>query len=300
MEVKIEKIQKNFNFMIFFILIMVVFFCCFITTEDLMLLILTVIVGFLSLCYFLKYINEKIIIFDTEIKYFNMFGKQNEFSFDELSIRKVKKHYSKNTSSKAMYFRHYKIKEEYIFFSEENKIFKLVEDELKGKAKKVIDLAIKQNRLKTKKENIDGEDVIELKTNLNSLFFNLLIFLLLTLLIIPIVIGLQASFNIVVFIFCIVWIILDIYYCICLMKDIIQALQKVYYVENQGFYKSIFGFREYYDFKDIDDWKTTKYLCIEPVEYKLNLYKDNKKILTLTNSKIGFYNFFDEVKKIKR
>ena len=47
----------------------------------------------------------------------------------------------------------------------------------------------------------------------------------------------------------------------------------------------------------IDRVKTKKYRCLEStIEYKIELYKEKKKILTLKNSKIGFYNFFDEIK----
>lgn len=296
MEVKIEKRQSNFNLMILAILFLGISIYFGIMLENIILIPIIIILCIFSLYYILKYVNEKILISEYGIEYSNFLKNTKEFSWSELSFKKIKKHYQIG-NSKSMYYRRYEIREEYKLFFEGKQIINLTKEDLYGHPKELLDIAIKNKKIQEEKDIFEGEETFKLKTKLFPFCFNLFVVIYLIINLIPITIGLFIDFALEILLVYGMLLFIALYYLYLTIEEGIQLLQKVYYIKDKGFYKVFLGKKEYYDFKEIDRVKTKKYRCLEStIEYKIELYKEKKKILTLKNSKIGFYNFFDEIK----
>lgn len=296
MEVEIGKREIHLRWVIVYLTFLLILLLSFTKGTSLFLLILTFLCGILGIYHFLAFINQKIIFSNEGITFRDFLSQENICSWENISYKRLKKRVPKKSISGSYSRRKCEIKNEYTFSSEGRKLFILKEEEFLPAAKAVLESAVRNNKVKEDKKIVNGEEVIELKPSLTLLFGYLFIFVLLSFLVIVIFAGLASSFQEEIFFVNLIFVAFDIYYLICVIKELEQIVQKVYFVENQGFYKVVFGNREYYDFKDIDSCIFKRYLSDPDTEYKAILYKNDEKILTITNSNNGFYDFIDEIR----
>lgn len=296
MEVEIEKREIHLRWVIVYVTFLMILLISCIKGISLFLLILTFLCGILGIYHFLAYINQKIIFSNEGITFRDFLSQENICSWDDISYKRLKKRVPKKTISGSYYRRKCEIKNEYTFFSEGRKLFILKEEEFLPAAKTIFESAVRNNRVKEDKKIVNGEEVTELKPSLTLLFGYLFMLVMLSFLVLVIFAGLSSSFHEEIFFVNLIFVAFDIYYLVCVIKELEQIVQKVYFIENQGFYKVVFGNNEYYDFKDIDSCIFKRYLSDSDTEYKAILYKNDEKILTITNSNSGFYDFIDEIR----
>lgn len=297
MKVEIEKREIHLRWIIVYVIfIMILLMSCISSGTVSFLTILLIVCCVLGIYHFLAYINQKIIFSDEGVTFIDFLNQENIYSWNDISYKRLKKQFPKKTMSGSYYRRKYEIKNEYTFLAENRKLFALNEDEFLTAAKSIFENAIRNNKVKEYKSIVNGEEARELKPSLTLLFGYLFMLAFLSFLVFIIFVGLSASFQEVVFFVNLIFIFFDLYYFVCVVKELEQIVQKVYFIENQGFYKIVFGNSQYYDFKDIDSCILKRYLSDQDIEYKAILYKNNEKILTITNSNKGFYDFLDEIR----
>ena len=296
MEVEIGKREIHLRWLIVYLTFFLILLLICTKGISLFLLILTFVCGILGIYHFLAYINQKIIFSNEGITFRDFLSQENVCSWDKISYKRLKKRVPKKTISGSHYRRKCEIKNEYTFFEEGRKLFILKEEEFLPAAKAIFESAVRNNKVKEDKKIVNGEEVIELKPSLTLLFGYLFILALLSFLVIVIFVGLSESFHEEIFFVNLIFVAFDIYYLVCVIKELEQIVQKVYFVKNHGFYKVVFGNSDYYDFIDIDRCTLKRYLSDPDTEYKAVLYQNDEKILTITNSNSGFYDFIDEIR----
>lgn len=295
MEVEIRKSEKNYKNIILYTIFLIMLVYCSITIKHLICYILMLICGLLVIYNILAYRNKKIIFSSEGIKYINFLKKEYVDLWENIVYIKQKKQYYKSVG-KTTFSTRYEIITEYILKMQNGKRIYLNEKEFLPAARNIFETAIRKNKTREEENIIDGENVKVLKTSPFSFLMYLFVSVFFTFLVLVIFIGLSSNFQTEVLCFCLAFVGFDIYFISNLLMELMQLVQKVYFVENHGFYKKILGSKKFYEFKDIDECKFKRYFAIQTIEYKAILYKDNKKILTITNSNKGFYDFIDEIR----
>ena len=84
-------------------------------------------------------------------------------------------------------------------------------------------------------------------------------------------------------------------------RELIQYNRKVYVVKDKGFYILTKDEKKFYKFSEIDTVEVESYFARDDIEYVMTIYNnDNEKIIVLTNSNFGFYEFLDMLKDMNK
>ena len=295
MEIEIRKKDRNYRIIMINIIFFIILAYYALIINNLYIYFLMCITIFSGIYHIFVYRNEKIVFSNDGIKYTNIFNRESTDTWENISYTKQKKQYFKSTGRTTISTR-YQIITEYIFKMKNGKKICLNESEFLPAAKNIFETAVRKNKIKEEKDVIDGEEVKVLKTSPISFFMYLFVSILLTFLNIAFFVGLASSFKIEILLVCLIFLCVDIYFIKNVLIELKQLIQKIYFIENYGFYKVIFKNKKFYEFKDIDKCIMKRYRAIQSIENKATLYKDNKKVLQITNSNKGFYEFIDEIR----
>ena len=214
----------------------------------------------------------------------------------EISYTVEKKSYEIYYSSKGKI--EYALKEIYKFYKGEEFLFCLDTSIDKDEIIKSIKVNfIDTNTIKKIIKYIDGQETIELRYIKGALtgYIMLVIMYIAAFIMIGLLksLDLEIDFKWAIPTIIVLSVPLAI---ISIIKEIAQKNTKVYLIKGNGIGIEKGGQQLFYSFKEIDEGVTECYLCKETVDNKIRLYKDNKKILEVTNSYSGFYEFLDELK----
>lgn len=220
--------------------------------------------------------------------------KVKKYFWNELLYKiEWKKYYIHNRFSKNKI----EIVKKYVFLKDKKTIFTV---DNKADMKFIQDNIILKNKVDKKKTIINGEDVIIVKPKKRivlDIYFVILIHFCAIILILNCVIKVNNIDDIVSVLLSlsILWgIILSQLYR--MIKEWKQIGLTLYLVRNKGIYIDKKGYKKFYEFKELDKVETDTYIFSEEVVHTIFFYKDNKKILVLTNICTGFYELLEELK----
>lgn len=223
------------------------------------------------------------------------------------SKRKVKKYFWNELLYKIEWKKYYifnkfsknkiEIVKKYVFLKDKKTIFTVYN---KADMKFIQDNIILKNKVDKKKTIINGEDVIIVKPKKRivlDIYFVILIHFCAIILILNRVIKVNNIDDIIsiLLLLSILWgILLSQLYR--MIKEWKQIGLTLYLVRNKGIYIDKKGYKKFYEFKELDKVETDTYIFSEEVVHTIFFYKDNKKILVLTNICTGFYELLEELK----
>lgn len=295
MEIEIRKKDRNYRIIMINIIFFIILAYYALIINNLYIYFLMCITIFSGIYHIFVYKNEKIVFSNDGIKYTNIFNREYINLWENISYIKQKKQYFKSTG-RTTFSTRYEIIVEYIFKLENGNKICLNEKDFLPAAKNIFESALRKNKIKEEKCIVDGEEVKVLRTLPVSFLMNLLVSLILSFLCTAFVSGLIVSFQMEILLVGCIFLFFDFYFIRSVLIEVEQLIQKVYFIENRGFYKVILGNKKFYEFKDIDKCIMKRYRAIQSIENKATLYKDNKKVLQITNSNKGFYEFIDEIR----
>lgn len=284
MEFEINR-KKNKRLILLNLLILLICIFLFVCTKSF------VMFGFIILLTLMLINNncfgksESIIFNSQELIYINRFGKETKYLLDELKYVREKTLYRRTRNSIP------EVISKTTFYFNNKKIFSLLDIECtEEENNNIVNLL---GKLKKKYDIFNGEEkFFEVKPCVLPLILNLYVCIFSLFFIVMFSLDLKSILNSELFTCYIIFILVLLYFGIELWRGISL---KIYFTENKGFYKVRFGKVDYYEFSDIDKCIVKGYLFKPTTIYKAKIYKDGKKVLTVTNSFRRFYDFLDEI-----
>lgn len=277
--------KKNNRLILLNLVILLIFIIFFICTKSIVILGFTILLALMLINNICLGKNESIIFNNQELIYINKFGKEEKYLLEKVKYRREKVLYKHNRNSIP------EVTCKTTFYFNNKKIFSLLGIECtEEENNNIINIS---RKLKKKYDTFNGEEIFfEVKPCVLPLILNLYVCIFSLFFIVMFSLNLKSILNSELFTCYIIFILVLLYFGIELLRMISL---KIYFIENKGFYRVRFGKANYYEFADIDRCIVKGYLFKQRTAYKAKIYKDGLKVLTVTNSFRGFYNFLDEM-----
>lgn len=281
---EINKKSKNLKIILCFLIFLVYAVLGFSTDKYMIIFIIAFIL--IIIINTLSYIHYSIVIEENGITYTNILGIRREYNLSELRYRIIKIPYTirNNWNVRSC--------TKTIFYHNQKQLFSLVSIECKEHENENINKLTE--RMEKYYDIYNEQKTFKLKVSKVSLIcYGYLFFMLLVINLLLILSNLMNGFPFNMLVINIFLLIALFYFGINFFRSIFL---KVYVIENKGFYKEVLGNSNYYGFEDVEKVKINRYVYGNKKAYKIMVYKNANKILTLTNNFYGFYNFIDELK----
>ena len=244
--------------------------------------------------YLLK--NQNIYLDEKGVKVLDAF-EETIIPWESVSYAVEQKHYVSRTSSRGRAVA-YALKKVYKFYNGDKFLFYI---DTYFENKEILN-SIKENFIDTKiikekKDYVDGQEVIKLSYNNNTIIE--IIVIILCYILVGVMIAIMSSWDykiegpMTVAAIMIMSIPFAYFY---IKTELNQKNQKVFLIKGKGIQIEKAGKKTFYKFSEIDEGVAECYILEETVDNKIRLYKNKEKILVVTNSNNGFYEFLDELK----
>ena len=237
--------------------------------------------------------NEIFKIYDNFIVYTKKYEEEMKYFWEDITYKKERVHFIISRNKHI-------IKTHYTFFKNENKLFVINDREDRDKLKFINEKLINTGILKEHKTIVDGEEVLEVRPN-KSLLIDLFAVIVSSLFLLAFALvgvlfengdhGFTLAIYIISIPFQMKW----------YRRELIQYNRKVYVVKDKGFYILTKDEKKFYKFSEIDTVEVESYFARDDIDYVMTIYNnDNEKIIVLTNSNFGFYEFLDMLKDMNK
>lgn len=284
MEFEINR-KKNNRLILLNLLILLIFIFLFVCAKSFVILGFVILLTLMLINNICLCKNESIIFNSQELIYINKFGKEAKYLLEKIKYRREKVLYRQHRNSIP------EVTSKTTFYFNNKKIFSLLGIECTEEENNNIINVLR--KLKKKYDTFNGEEIFfEVKPCVLPLILNLYVCIFSLFFIVMFSLDLKSILNSELFTCYIIFILVLLYFGIELWRMISL---KIYFIENKGFYRVRFGKVDYYEFSDIDKCIVKGYLFDQRTVYKAKIYKDGGKVLTVTNSFRGFYDFLDEI-----